>query len=161
MDKGSFGRKDRLLKEERHDTYQPREKLPEPSRCDSCGALFVNGRWTWNDPPEHARSVTCSACRRMADHYPAGTIELLGTFLIDHHDEIRNLILNTEKQEKQERPMERIMNIVEEQGQTVVTTTGVHLARRIGDALARSYQGDLSVHYGEAEKSVRVRWQRQ
>ncbi|MDH5298107.1 MAG: BCAM0308 family protein [Desulfobulbaceae bacterium] len=160
MDKGTFGRKDRLIKEERHDTYRSKAKLPEPSLCNGCGALFANGRWSWSEPPEKSHDTTCPACRRIADKYPAGTLEMGGLFYQQHRDEIWNLIHNTEKQEKQERPLERIMNITDEGAQTVVTTTGVHLARRIGEALARSYQGDFSFQYADAENSIRGRWQR-
>ena len=160
MDKGSFGRKDRLIKEERHDAYQAKEKLPEPSLCGGCGALFANGRWAWNDAPDRTYPTTCPACRRIADRYPAGTVELRGTFYASHRDEIWNLIRNTEKQEKAERPLERIMEVVENTDLTVVTTTGVHLARRIGEALARSYQGEMNLQYADAEKNVRIQWQR-
>ena len=47
------------------------------------------------------------------------------------------------------------------QSQTLVTTTGIHVARRIGEALARAYKGDLSYQYAAAEKRIRVYWQRQ
>jgi len=41
-----------------------------------------------------------------------------------------------------------------------VTTTGIHVARRIGEALARAYKGDLSYQYAEGEKRIRVYWRR-
>ncbi|MDH4321061.1 MAG: BCAM0308 family protein [Desulfobulbaceae bacterium] len=161
MDKGTHGRKDRLIKEERHDSYRQKEKLPEPSRCGDCGVLYANGRWTWAEPPEKSHLTTCPACRRIADHYPAGTIKLGGFFYDQHRDEIWNLIHNTEKQEKQERPLERIMDFTDADGQTEVRTTGVHLARRIGEALSRSYHGEFSFQYGDGDKSIRVQWHRE
>jgi hypothetical protein len=36
----------------------------------------------------------------------------------------------------------------------------VHSARRIGEALASAYKGDLDVRFGEDEYSVRVSWTR-
>jgi len=160
MDKGTFGRKDRLIKEKRHDAYQEREKLPEPSMCSGCKALFVNGRWTWNTTETDTHVALCPACKRIADKYPAGTIEIKGEFYKQHRLQITNLIHNIEKQEKDERPLERIMTVTDQEGETVVTTTGVHLARRIGEALARSYQGDFSFQYGEGDKNIRVQWHR-
>ena len=51
--------------------------------------------------------------------------------------------------------------LIKERDHTSITTTGVHLARGIGEALARSYKGELSLQYPEADKSVRVYWCRE
>ena len=56
--------------------------------------------------------------------------------------------------------MERIISIVDEENHTLVTTTGVHIAGRIGKALSRACQGNLSIQYGDDEKSIRVYWSR-
>lgn len=160
MVKGPYGRKDRLIKEKRHDTYRPRQKMPEPTMCTDCGALFAAGRWSWKTPTGEAYKTICPACRRIADKYPAGHIEIRGTFFRTRSAEITNLMRNIEKQEKAERPLERIMWWIDENDRILVTTTGVHLARRIGEALSQSYQGDFSFQYGDGEKSIRVFWQR-
>jgi hypothetical protein len=47
-------RKDRLIKEKRHDPYREREQWPEPTTCTSCGALYADGRWSWKQPPHDA-----------------------------------------------------------------------------------------------------------
>lgn len=160
MDKGTFGRRDRLVKQKRHDTYRRREKWPEPTRCTTCGSVFVNGRWTWENPAEVVNEAVCPACRRMADNYPAGFIEIKGSFYSDHRDELVNLIRNVEETEKADHPLERIMDLTETGGQAVVTTTGIHLARRVGEALYRAYQGTLDMQYGDGEKSIRLMWER-
>jgi hypothetical protein len=160
MSKGAYRRKDRLIKEKRHDAYQENEKWPEPTFCTECRAVFANGRWSWNKPTNDANKVVCPACRRVADHYPAGYIELKGDFFCRHREEISNLIHHIEEQEKAAHPLERIMTMREEGPQTVVMTTGVHLARRIGEALSRSYKGDYSFQYAEGEKNLRVSWER-
>lgn len=160
MSKSKHGRQDRLLKEKRHDTYKERGKWPEPTLCKECGALFINGRWCWGKSPAEANGTICPACRRISDNLPAGYIELKGTFFQEHYDEILNLTRNIEQQEKNERPLERIMAIIDEKDHTLVTTTGIHIARRIGEALSRSYNGDLSFQYAEDEQNIRVYWQR-
>ena len=160
MSNGNFGRNDRLIKERRHDTYHSQKKLPEPSLCGDCGALFVGGHWTWSTPPENTHSTTCPACRRIADNFPAGTIKMQGDFYVKHRDEIWNLIHNTEKQEKQNHPLERLMDSRDEDDHTLLHTTGIHLARRIGEVLSRSFQGDFSFQYGDGEQSIKVQWQR-
>jgi len=160
MRKVFFSRKDRLLKERRHDTYQMSGKWPEPTLCPKCGAVFSGGRWTWLEAPQNANSTLCPACRRIGDKYPAGYVELKGPFFLAHRDEITNLIRNIENAEKAERPLERIMAMKRRRDTTLVTTTGIHIARRIGEALSRSYKGNLSVQYADGDRIVRVYWQR-
>jgi NMD protein affecting ribosome stability and mRNA decay len=161
MDKGSYGRRDRLIKEKRHDVYQERNKWPEPTLCTECGALFVGGRWSWQAASSAQTNKTiCPACRRIADNYPAGYVEIKGSFFDEHRDEIISLILNIEKREKDERPLERIISIVGAKDYATVTTTGIHIARRIGEALSRAYKGGLSFQYATAAQSIRVYWER-
>lgn len=160
MDKGLHGRKDRLIKQKRHDAYRERAKFPEPTLCNDCNALFVNGRWCWKEPPDNPYHTTCPACQRSSDDYPAGYIELKGDFFADRRNEILNLVNNVEKQEKTAHPLERIMTIVDENNTTFITTTGVHIARRIGEALSQSYKGDYSFQYADGEKRIRVSWTR-
>jgi len=160
MDKSSFGRKDRLVKERRHDSYHSRTKLPDPMVCTECGVVYLKGRWVWNTVPEGASPSLCPACRRIADRFPAGQIAMKGSFFAEHRDEVLNLVRNVEGREKANHPMERIMSIAEEPGGVVVSTTGVHLARGIGAALASAYNGETSVKYLNGENYVQVNWTR-
>ena len=47
-------RQDRLIHEWVHDPYQSKRKLPDPTVCPQCGAVFHQGRWTWLTRPESA-----------------------------------------------------------------------------------------------------------
>jgi anti-sigma factor ChrR (cupin superfamily) len=160
MSRSLYGRKDRLIKEKRHDAYREDAKWPEPTICTTCGAVFAGGRWTWHEAPAAANEVICPACRRIIDRYPAGTVEIEGSFFEDHYDEISNLIRNVAEQEQSGRPLERIMAMTEKEKPTLVTTTGVHLARRIGEALSRAYKGELTFQYLDGEQRIKVHWQR-
>jgi NMD protein affecting ribosome stability and mRNA decay len=160
MDKGRYGRQDRLIKEKRNDPYRERGKYRDSTICCECGALFVNGRWSWKKREGRCFETTCPACLRIADKYPAGYVMIRGPFFRDRQEEILNLLKNIEKLEKGEHPLERIMSIKKEKDHTAVSTTGVHIARRIGDALCSSYQGDLTLNYEDGEKRIRVQWER-
>ncbi|NPA94613.1 MAG: ATPase [Thermodesulfobacteria bacterium] len=161
MDKGKFGRLDRLVKEKRRDPYQIKEKFPEPTVCTSCGAVFTGGRWVWmEEKPQKANRVLCPACRRIKEKMPAGNIVLSGRFLKSHGQEILNLVRNEEKAEKALHPLERIMDIHQDGDIIEIHTTGIHLAKRIGEAIRRSYQGDYQLEYPDGEKSVRITWHR-
>ncbi|SPF41153.1 NMD protein affecting ribosome stability and mRNA decay (fragment) [Syntrophobacter sp. SbD1] len=104
--------------------------------------------------------MTCPACRRIADNFPAGSIEIKGQFFPEHRHEVLSLIRNIEKLENGERPLERIISIEDQEHGIVLTTTGIHIARRIGEALSRSYKGHFSFKYLDAQKSIRVQWER-
>ncbi len=153
-------RRDRLLQEQRHDPYQARHKLPEPTVCPDCGAVFHDGRWQWRERPPGAHEVTCPACQRSRDRMPAGYVSVSGDFFTRHRDELLQLIRNEEARAKTAHPLKRILDIADENGCTLVTTTDIHLARGIGEALHHAYQGELEYHYNEQEHLLRVAWQR-
>ena len=56
--------------------------------------------------------------------------------------------------------MSRIIDIVEFADKTVVTTTDIHLPRRIGHALEHAFKGKLETHYNEEEYFIRIQWRR-
>ncbi len=153
-------RQDRLIRERVHDPYQTRSKLPEPTLCPQCGAVFHEGRWTWARPPKEAHEHLCPACRRSNEKYPAGTLTISGNFVKEHKDEIIGLVRNQEELEKGEHPMHRIMAIEEQEDGLVVPTTDIHLPRRVGEALHRAYEGELDFHYDEESYLIRVKWRR-
>lgn len=153
-------RHDRLIQEREHDTYKAREKLPEPTVCPDCGAVFHNGRWQWAPRPESAHQERCPACHRIHDKFPAGHVHLTGDFLGQHREDLLHLVKKQGELEGAEHPLERIMGIEDEDGGVYVTTTSIHLARRIGEALHHAYHGDLDFHYNDEEKLLRVHWRR-
>ncbi len=153
-------RRDRLLREHEHDTYKIRAKLPEPTACPECGALYRNGRWTWGKAPSDAHETLCPACHRIRDDYPAGFVTLSGAFPREHREEIVNLARNLEEREKAEHALKRIMAIRDETEDILITTTNPGLARTIGDALQHAYEGELDYQYTEEGNILRVRWKR-
>ena len=151
-------RHDGIFQEQVHDAYKAKAKLPEPAVCSQCGAVFHSGRWQWITAPANAHRETCPACHRIHDHYPAGFLTMKGAFLQSHHDEIMHLVRNHEKHERAEHPLKRIMEVEEKNGETLVTTTDIHLARGIGEALHHAYQGKLEFHYNPEQNLLRVSW---
>lgn len=159
--KNANRRKDRLIRDRRKDVYVDQIILKEPAICIKCNAIYTNGRWTWKTTEQTTTKITCPACRRISDNYPAGNIEIRGNFFLLHSTDILNLVNNVGRLEKTERPLERIISITESKDKTVITTTGIHIARRIGEALSRSYQGNYNFQYADGEKSIRVFWERE
>ena len=152
--------RDRQIEEVAHDPYHARSKPAEPAVCPQCGLVYHKGRWQRAARPERANEHLCPACHRVNDRFPAGYITLAGPYMDAHGEEIRRLIRNEETREAEGHPLQRIMGIENKEGMVTVTTTDVHLARRIGDALHAAFHGELTVKYRPDEFLVRVDWRR-
>ena len=149
-------RQDRLLQEQVHDSYKAKGKIPEPSVCPQCGAVYHHGFWQWLMAPAGAHAATCPACHRIHDHFPAAYVTLHGSFFHQHREELLHLIHNVEKREKSAHPLKRIMAVEEKDDSILVTTTDIQLARGIGDDLLHAYQGALQYHYNPEQNMLRV-----
>ena len=53
------------------------------------------------------------------------------------------------------------MRVEERPHSVVITTTDMHLPRRIADALRHAYKGETRVRYDEEGYFVRVNWTRE
>ena len=154
-------RHDRLIREEVHDTYKLPGKLSEPTRCPQCGAVYHKGRWSWTATVgADAHDQLCSACHRENDHYPAGEVTISGDFAIAHKDEILRLAHNIETTEKSEHPLNRIIEIRDLGDEIQITTTDVHLPRRIGKAIQDAWDGNLDIHFDAGGYFASIVWQR-
>ncbi|MGE5548654.1 MAG: BCAM0308 family protein [Solirubrobacterales bacterium] len=150
-----------MIQEHVHDPYRMRRKPEGPLACPRCSAVYDDGRWRWAEhAPAGMAEEVCPACRRIADDCPAGIIEIEGMFAEAHREEIRGLLRNEAEAEAREHPMNRVLAMVTHDGGMKVTTTDLHLARRLGEALHRAFHGELSLDYAKEEYLLRVRWVR-
>lgn len=161
-DVASHGRHDRLIKEHIHDPYMARKKPPEPTVCPECGVVFNNGRWQWMpEVPAEAHQELCPACQRIHDKVPAGYLTLSGPFYDAHRDEIMKLVHHKVEEQKAQHPMKRLMDVEDQkEGGAVISFTDLHLPRGVGEAIERSFQGELDIQYTEEAGIVRVYWKR-
>lgn len=149
-----------VITESQHDPYRSRHKPAEPTVCPECRAVFHEGRWQWTAAMPGAHEELCPACRRIRDRFPAGFVTLEGGFLQDHRAEVMDRVRSHAERVKSEHPLERIMDTEEVEGGVRITTTDLHLARGIGEALESAYRGKLEFHYEPGQYLVRVHWQR-
>ena len=143
------------------DPYMMRAKPPEPTVCPSCRASFSEGRWSWEKAPRDANQQVCPACQRIHDKFPAGYVTIKGAFFDEHKDEIIALLRSREEREKEQRPLQRIMDIEEKRDHVEVTTTDSHIARTLAEALHSAYKGDLKLRYSRDENLLRATWKRE
>jgi len=153
-------RREKHFQEARTDPYHARVKLGDPTLCPTCGAVYVAGRWHWQERPEEARQHLCPACQRTKDKVPAGILRLRGNYLAAHRDELLHLARHQEEKEKSDHPLNRIMAMVAGPDEIEITTTDIHLPRRIGEALKHAHKGELALDYADNEYFIRVNWTR-
>jgi len=144
-----------------HDPYQAHAKPPEPTWCPECGAVFEQGRWQWKERlSERAPQLVCAACKRTRDHMPAGVLQIDGEFALAHRAELLALLKHRAEHAKAEHPLQRIMAIDEQADALQITTTDIHLARELAQALHHAYHGDLQLRFSDSQVLLRAHWHR-
>jgi len=151
------GGHDASPQEAARDSYKVKRKLSEPTLCPGCGAVFTEGRWQWREL-SNAHEALCPACHRQQDNFPAGFLSIDGDFAVAHEAEIMGMVYAHEQREKVKHPLKRVMNIEQQPGGFLVTTTDAQLARVIGEALHQAYHGNLDFIAGSQENLLRVHW---
>jgi hypothetical protein len=144
------------------DAYQSKDGVSGAAYCQ-CGAVFSNKRWHVQESgasPHGEQRVVCPACRRIADHNPAGIVTLKGSFFATHGAEIDNLIKNTSESAAMKNPLGRIMDISREEEGVTITTTDAKLAQKIGRDVFKSHGGDLQFTWSHDVGPVRISWSR-
>jgi len=131
---------------------------PDNRVCRVCKASYRFGRWSWDEAPSTSESAICPACRRIHCDDPAGLVDLHGDILTRRPEEISRLIRATERSVREKHALERIMGVTEPNGVWRILTTGVYLAKRIGEALQAEMEGHMSEDYAYGTKTIRVRW---
>ena len=132
--------------------------LTEPTLCPSCGAVFYDGRWRWGIAPERLHEETCPACRRIQTHHPAAELVLGGPFVADRGAEITALMQETEARVKAGLPLARLIGIERHAEGLLLTTTSMHLARDLAQALHHAFRGEVRYLYNPERKFLRVLW---
>jgi hypothetical protein len=141
----------------REDPYELAGKPAASAHCPQCGATFHGGRWQWASAASGTEHL-CPACRRINDRQPAGILTLSGAPLLFHKAEILSLVRHNEQAEKADHALNRIIGIDDQDGAIVITTTDIHLPRRIGEALKRAFHGQLHLQYEEDGYFLRATW---
>ena len=89
-----------------------------------------------------------------------GLIKLSGAFLLDHEEEILNLVKKEGKLASERNEKAKLVKIDKANGSLAITTSDHNLALRIGKALTHAYKGQHSYKFLKGEKFVEVEWQR-
>lgn len=149
------------------DPYLDRCKDAEVTVCSECNAIYIAQRWQLKEQvdPEKLRNqsvhfTVCPACKKVHDKAAGGVVNLAGSFIAEHKDDIINLIRNEGNRAMGINPLERIIDIEKEGSGYNVLTTNEKLAQRIGRELHKAYDGEVSYKWSGDDKLVRVFWKR-
>lgn len=142
------------------DPYRPAAKPAQPASCPRCGLVFRDGRWRRSALKPVPGGPLCPACLRAEGHDPAGELRVEGPFVAAHRADILATLHRVAEREGAGHPLERISEVWDEGDAIVVTTTGVHLARAMGQALRHAWDGELEIEDDDAVLGIRVRWRR-
>ncbi|WP_175750358.1 BCAM0308 family protein [Burkholderia pyrrocinia] len=156
----NYLRRDQRMPPHTKDSYRD-PKRPKGDRiCEGCGAVCDEGRWTWYATPLDRRQLECPACKRMRENAPAGELVLHGDYLRAHRSAILELLEHQADLETSEHALERIMEIEKSRDTLVIRTTGMHMVRRLGEALLHAHHGNLALNYRDSEDMLRAQWTR-
>ncbi|NQT29048.1 MAG: hypothetical protein HQ596_00605 [Candidatus Saganbacteria bacterium] len=97
---------------------------------------------------------------RNPDYEEGGIIKISGAFLLDHEEDILNLVKHEGKLAEERNPNARVIEIAKINGGIEVKTSDHNLAMRIGKALSRSYKGEHHYNFRKGEKYAEVVWKR-
>jgi hypothetical protein len=89
-----------------------------------------------------------------------GVIRISGKFLLDHEDEIINLIKHEGRLAEQRNPLHRVNKIEKADGGIIAEVSDHNLALHIGKALEHAYKGKHTYKFLREEKFVEVDWKR-
>lgn len=150
--------------------HRTAKAAPGPRTCGECGALYRNKRWMAGGQITAPRDlqiagrpalVLCPACRMRAAGQFAGEVRISGAFVAAHHAEIETLLRREAERAAEDNPTGRILRLDSPASdRLVLTTTTEHLAKRLGQALAKAYQGEAHYGFSHENKFARVTWSR-
>ena len=142
--------------------YQRTEKYRSNTRCPKCNLFFHDGVWKRGIRAigQDLQWKLCPACLQIRDGQVGGIVQFSGAFAGSHRQELLNRIRNVERKTKEERPLERIIDMKEDKGGITVSATTEHLVARIGKSVQRDFGGDLDLRYAPDDKFAYVHWHR-
>lgn len=132
-----------------HSAKQVAKKAADSLVCEDCGVVQHGGRWHWGAPAiGFVRGGVCPACKCIRERRPMGTLRIPMP-LVDSTNEVMEFVRSAGSAEQAEHPLERLMDVVERDGELWITTTGAHLVRRLVTQLRHRFRSKPKIHYDE------------
>jgi len=144
--------------------------LSASALCAGCGAVNDGRRWSsdretrthvLSGPRTSVQVRICPRCRRRPAGLPKGFLHLDGPFVPANRGELEALLRNEVAQARREQPFSTMLAVEEDgRGGLIVTTSTEALAARLGDALARAFEGEIHYGFSHENRLSHVWWHR-
>lgn len=140
-------------------------RLPEPSVCERCGAVFSRRLWRRDRKVtsallDRARWVRCPACVQAAAESGFGRVVIRGAYALANESAIRRRIANVAARAAHTQPERRISAIDRRDDLIEVITTSQKLAHRIVRELKKTFHGRASYAWSD-DGTLFATWQRE
>jgi NMD protein affecting ribosome stability and mRNA decay len=139
-------------------------RLPEPSACERCGAIF--SRRVWRRPRkvtaallERAHWMTCPGCEQAKAGTGFGRILVRGRYAAAHDAAIRRRIANTTARAAETQPERQLSSVERRDDVLEILTTSQKLAHRIVRELKKAFGGHGSFAWSD-DGTLFATWQR-
>jgi NMD protein affecting ribosome stability and mRNA decay len=139
-------------------------RLPEPSICQGCGAIFSRRLWRKNHKIgaavlARAHWMRCPACQQADQGVGFGRVVIRGAFALANESAIRRRIANVASRAAHTQPEHRI-SAIERRAETIeIITTSQKLAHRIAHELKKVFHGRASYAWSD-DGTLRATWER-
>jgi NMD protein affecting ribosome stability and mRNA decay len=140
-------------------------RLPEPSLCERCGAVFSGRVWRRDRKVtgallERSRWVRCPACTQAAAESGFGRVRIRGRYALAHEEPIRRRLANVASRAARTQPERRISTIDRRDDAIEVITTSQKLAHRIVHELKKVFRGRASYAWSD-DGTLFATWERE
>jgi hypothetical protein len=121
-------------------------RLPEPSACERCGAIFSRRSWRRDRRIDagllaRVKWTICPGCRQAGEGVGFGRVLIRGAFAAANDDLIRRRIRNIAARATATQPERRISSLDRQADVLEVITTSQKLAHRIVSEMRKLFRG--------------------
>jgi len=141
-----------------------RGRLPEPSGCERCGAIFSRRVWRQGRRVtaallEKVHWTTCPACEQTSRATGLGRVVLRGAYVATHEGAVRRRIANVAARAAYTQSQRRVSSIEWRDDALEVLTTSQKLAHRIVRELEKAFGGRVTYAWSD-DGSLFATWRR-
>lgn len=140
-------------------------RLPQPTVCERCGAVFTRRTWRWAHGVSHALLAraawsVCPACQQVRRGLYFGRVVIRGAYAAAHEDAVRRRIANVASRAAFTQPQRRVVSAGRSGTVFEVLTTSQKLAHRIVHELKKTFRGRVSYAWSDRDGGLFATWER-
>ena len=109
---------------------------------------------------DNTKARSFAEFRKPKEIEEGGIIRISGDFLLDHEEDILNLIKHESRLINERNPKARLTKIDKKDGGILAQFSDHNLAMHVGKQLHRAYKGKHSYKFLKQEKFIEVDWRR-